>query len=243
MPGGRLNEGRRRARIGELARRYSLSSDAASALATLVDVVLTDPAAATAVHGEDRVIDDHIADSMVALNLEEVVAARALADLGSGAGFPGLPLAIARPDAAVALVESNARKSSFLERAVAACGLVNARVVNSRAESWDAGLGRCDLVTARALAPLAVVVEYGAPLLRAGGSLLVWRGGRDRHAEETAVRAAEELGLDPREPLLVHPYPAASRRHLHLFLKVRATPGRFPRRPGMAAKRPVGSGG
>jgi 16S rRNA (guanine527-N7)-methyltransferase len=231
-----------RARVGELARRYSLPREAETALVTLVRLVMTDPAAATAVRSEGRVIDDHIADSLVALELDEVGGAAAVADLGSGAGFPGLPLAIARPDASVALIESNARKSGFLERAATACNLANVRVVNSRAESWDEGLGRCDLVTARALAPLPAVVEYGAPLLPIGGSLLVWRGARDPVAEAAAAQAADELGLESRDPLLAHPYPAAVSRHLHLFLKVRPTPARFPRRPGVAAKRPLGAG-
>ncbi len=231
------------ARVSELAACYSLPSEAGSALVTLVGLVLTDPAAATAVRGVEKAIDDHVADSLVALQLDEVLGAATIADLGSGAGFPGLPLAIARPDARVALVESNARKAGFLKRAAAECGLRNARVVNSRAESWEEGVGRCDLVTARALAPLPVVLEYGAPLLAVGGSLLVWRGARDPDAEEAAARAADGLGLEPREPLSVRPYPAAERRHLHLFLKVRPTPARFPRRPGVAAKRPLGAGG
>jgi 16S rRNA (guanine527-N7)-methyltransferase len=231
-----------RARVGELATRYSLPSEAESALVTLVGLVLADPAAATAVRSVERAIDEHIADSLVALQLDEVLGAGTIADLGSGAGFPGLPLAISRPDALVALIESNARKAGFLMRAAAECGLRNARVVNSRAESWEEGFGRCDVVAARALAPLPVVLEYGAPLLRVGGSLLVWRGARDPDAEETAARAADELGLQPGEPLPVRPYPAAERRNLHLFLKVRPTPDRFPRRPGVAAKRPLGSG-
>ncbi len=232
-----------RARIGELTRRYSLPGAAGPALITLLELVMTDPAAATAVRSENGVINDHLADSLVALDLEEVRGAATIADLGSGAGFPGLPLAIARPEATVSLIESNARKCGFLERATSACGLRNVRVVNSRAEGWDEGLDSCDLVTARALAPLAVVAEYAAPLLRVGGSLLVWRGSRDRDSEEAAAVAAGELGLEPREPTQVHPYPGASRRRLHLMLKVRPTPGRFPRRPGLATKRPLGSGG
>jgi 16S rRNA (guanine527-N7)-methyltransferase len=87
-----------------------------------------------------------------------------------------------------------------------------------------------------------VVVEYAAPLLRPRGSLLVWRGARDLDAEGAAARAAHEVGLEPREPSLVHPYPAAARRHLHLFSKVKPTPAHFPRRPGVAAKRPLGAG-
>jgi 16S rRNA (guanine527-N7)-methyltransferase len=234
--------GAMRARIGELADRYSLPSEAESALVTLVALVLSDPAAATAVRSVEKAIDEHIADSLVALELDAVLGAASIADLGSGAGFPGLPLAIARPEALVALVESNARKAGFLERAALGCGLRNVRVVNSRAESWEEGVGQCDLVTARALAALPVVAEYGAPLLRVGGSLLVWRGARDPDAEKAAARAADELGLEPREPLRVNPYPAAERRHLHLFFKLRPTPTRFPRRPGVAAKRPLGAG-
>lgn len=228
------------ARIAELATRYSLSSEAESALATLVGLVLSDPAASTAVRGVDRVLDEHIADSLVALDVEEVQRASSIADLGSGSGFPGLPLAIARTDALIALVESGERKARFLNRAAAECGLRNVRVVNSRLESWEEGADRCDLVTARALAPLPVVLEYGAPLLHVRGSLLVWRGARDRDAESAAARAADELGLEAREPLLVRPFQAARRRHLHLFSKVRPTPPRFPRRPGVAAKRPLG---
>ncbi len=231
-----------RARIGDLTRRYSLPVGAESALLTLLELVMTDSAAATAMRSEDAVVDDHLADSLVALELDQVRRATVIADLGSGAGFPGLPLAVARPDATVKLVESNKRKCEFLNRAAIACGLGRARIVNSRAETWDAGIDRCDLVTARALAPLPVVVEYAAPLLRIGGSLVVWRGRRDRDAEEAAARAAGQLGLEPREPLLVRPYPAASRRHLHLMLKVRHTPAGFPRRPGVAARRPLGSG-
>ena len=231
-----------RPRIGELARRYSLPRAAEHALVTLLELVMTDPAAATAVRSEDGVIDAHLADSLTALELEEARDAATIADLGSGAGFPGLPLAIARPEAAVGLIESNARKCCFLERATTVCGLRNVRVVNSRAESWSAGIDRCDLVTARALAPLAVVVEYAAPLLKIGGSLLAWRGGRDRDSEQAAARAADVLGLEPRKPMPVQPYPASSRRHLHLMLKVRPTPERFPRRPGLATKRPLGSG-
>jgi 16S rRNA (guanine527-N7)-methyltransferase len=232
-----------RAGIDELARRYSLPACAESALIALMNLVMTDRAAATTLRSQEGVIDDHLADSLVALELDEVRGAAAIADLGSGAGFPGLPLAIARQDGTVSLVESNARKCDFLARAVRACRLCNVRVINCRAESWEGGTDRCDLVTARALAPLPVVAEYAAPLLRLGGSLVVWRGGRDRDAEQAAERAADELGLEPREPILVHPYPAASRRHLHLMLKVRPTPTGFPRRPGMAAKRPLGLDG
>lgn len=199
-----------------------------------------DPLAPTAVRDPRRVFEDHLADSLVALELDVVRSARRVADLGSGAGVPGLPLAIALPAADVALVESAARKCAFLERAVERCRVANARVVHARAEGWPEGLASFDLVTARALAPLEVVVEYAAPLLVVGGTMVAWRGRRDPVADEVAARAAAEVGLEPAGVVAVKPYPAAQNRHLYLMSKVMETPLGFPRRPGMALKRPLG---
>ncbi len=112
--------------------------------------------------------------------------------------------------------------------------------VNARAESWPEGLGACDLVTARALAPLAVVAEYAAPLLALRGSMVAWRGRREPEDEAAGDRAAAELGLELGAVVRVQPYPGALHRHLHVMRKVAPTPDRFPRRPGMARKRPLG---
>jgi 16S rRNA (guanine527-N7)-methyltransferase len=84
-------------------------------------------------------------------------------------------------------------------------------------------------------------MEYAAPLLRIGGSLVVWRGRRDPEAEAAGARAASELGLEVREPESVDPYPGAEHRYLHLVLKVKETPCGFPRREGVARKRPLGA--
>jgi 16S rRNA (guanine527-N7)-methyltransferase len=226
--------------IEAFARRYGLDRAAEGRLATLLDALTGDPLAPTSVRDPRRALEDHLADSLVALDLAAVRNAAQIADLGSGAGVPGLPLAIALPAAEVYLVESNGRKCQFISRLVAACGLANATVVNARAEDWPEGLGRFDLVTARALAPLAVVAEYGAPLLRLGGTLLVWRGRRDPADEQSALVAAGELGLDMPEAIPVDPYPGAANRHLQPMVKRAPTPQRFPRRPGMARKRPLG---
>jgi 16S rRNA (guanine527-N7)-methyltransferase len=228
------------ARLTALAERHRLAPAAVAQLRCLHGVLVEDPLAPTAVRDPIKVIDDHLADSLIALDLEPVSAARALADLGSGAGVPGLPLAIALPGAGVTLVESAARKCTFLERTAALCELGNVRVVNARVEDWPDGIGACDLVTARALGPLEVVVEYAAPLLALGGTLVVWRGRRDSAAEDAGARAAAEVGLEPREIAAVQPYPAAQSRHLHLMSKVTETPSGFPRRPGVAVKRPLG---
>jgi 16S rRNA (guanine527-N7)-methyltransferase len=229
-----------RLRIDELAEHYGLTGVARGQLTTLVCALAADALAPTMVTDPRRALDDHIADSLAALELEAVSSAREIADLGAGAGFPGLVLAIARPSAQVSLVESSSRKCEFIAAAARASSIPNATAVHTRAEAWPEGRERFDLVTARALAPLPVVAEYAAPLLKIGGTLVVWRGRREESEEQAAARAAAELGLEPGEPLRVRPYPQARNRHLHAMLKTRATPGRFPRRPGVARKRPLG---
>jgi len=224
-----------------LAARYGLPPEAVQRLRELQHLLVDDPLAPTAVRDPRKVLDDHLADSLVALELDAVRSAHSLADIGSGAGVPGLPLAIALPGVDVALVESAARKCAFLERAIARCGVANARAVHARAESWPEGIEAFDVVTARALARLDVVAEYAAPLLVVGGTLVVWRGQRDPAAETSAARAADALGLEPGQIVPVKPYPAAQSRHLHLMSKVTPTPSGFPRRPGLALKRPLGA--
>jgi 16S rRNA (guanine527-N7)-methyltransferase len=225
--------------LAALVERYSLPDRAGRQLGALVELLAGDPAAATAVRDRKRVVDEHIADSLAGLELAEVRAATSIADLGSGAGVPGVPLAIVLPAARVALLESNGRKCGFIARAVSVCEIGNAQVVNARAESWTEGRARHELVTARAVGPLVVVAEYAAPLLREGGALVAWRGRRDREAEAAADKAAAQLGLEPGEVHAVEPYPGARHRHLHVMRKVAPTPQRFPRRPGMARKRPL----
>ncbi len=220
--------------------RWHLPTAAAGQLAELADLVAVDEGAPTTVRDPQRILEDHLADSLVALELDHVNWDGRIADLGAGAGFPGLPLAIAHPEASVALVESNTRKCDFLRGAVRRLGLENAEIVRERAEQWREGVNSCDVVVARALAALPVVAEYAAPLLRTGGTLVAWRGRRDPVDETMGAIAAVELGLEPLDPIAVSPYPEALHRHLHVMVKVGPTPPRFPRRPGVARKHPLG---
>jgi 16S rRNA (guanine527-N7)-methyltransferase len=188
----------------------------------------------------DAAIDRHVADSLVALELPEVREARRIADLGAGAGWPGLALAAALPEARVALVESAVRHCRYLEKAVEVGGFANVEVVHARAEEWAEGVGVHDLVTARALAALPVLCEYAAPLLADGGALVAWKGAVPADEAAAGAAAAEILGLEVGEVRAVEPYEGAERRTLHVFCKIAPTPERFPRRAGMAVKRPLG---
>jgi 16S rRNA (guanine527-N7)-methyltransferase len=225
-------------RLEEVGRRFGVPPAGVEALRAILELQASDPTAPTAVRDPAEAVDRHVADSLVALDLPVVREAGRLADIGAGAGWPGLALAAALPEAHVALVESAARHCRYLEKAVAAGALANAEVVHARVEEWSA---TNDVVCARALAALPVLCEYAAPLLADDGVLLAWKGAVPPDEAAAGERAAELLGLQLDEVRDVDPYPVAERRTLHVFRKVAPTPERFPRRPGMAVKRPLGT--
>jgi 16S rRNA (guanine527-N7)-methyltransferase len=227
------------ARLAQLAERYALPPEAPQRLATLLDLVASEPTSITTIRDPAQGVDLHVADSLVALELSEVRGARRIADLGAGGGFPGLVLALALPDAHVALVESVGRKVALIRGAIERLALPNATAIQARAEEWAQGIDAHDLVTARALAPLPVLVEYAAPLLAVGGSLVAWKGPLEATEEADGRAAAAALGMGDPEMHPVQPFETARGRNLYLSSKVRPTPPIYPRRPGMARKRPI----
>jgi 16S rRNA (guanine527-N7)-methyltransferase len=133
-----------------------------------------------------------------------------------------------------------------IDRLIHAAGIENARSVRARVEEWGTlpvsaggGAGGYDVVTARALGSLALLVEYAAPLLREGGVLVAWKGARDPDEEAAGGRTAVVLGMRPEAVHAVVPFEGVRHRHLHVIRKVAATPAGFPRRPGLARKRPL----
>jgi 16S rRNA (guanine527-N7)-methyltransferase len=224
--------------LQRLLRRYSLPPKAGSALEALLQA-LARPEAPTSVHDRQHVLDVHIADSLTGLEIGELPAAATLADLGAGAGLPGLVLAAALPGTEVALVEATRRKCEFLRATVRAMGLENADVVCGRAEEWREGFERCDVVCARALAALPVLCEYAAPLLRENGLLVAWKGDVSESEAQDADAAASHLGLTAASVRRVFPFPGSRQLALHVFRKVAPTPAKYPRRAGIAAKRPL----
>jgi 16S rRNA (guanine527-N7)-methyltransferase len=226
-------------RLTELAARWALPDGAPAQLRGILEAVAEEPTSITTVRDPARGVDLHVADSLTGLAVPELRSARTIADLGAGGGFPGLVLAAARPEATVTLVESVGKKADFLRRTADAVDLTNVNVVTGRAESWVEGLSAQDVITARAVAPLSVLAEYAAPLLKEGGCLVAWKGRRDLSEEADGMHAAQLLGLEPRDPIPVETIPGADERRLYVYLKVSATPARFPRREGMARKRPL----
>ncbi len=191
---------------------------------------------------DDRAWQVHVADSLTGLEVQELRAARRIADVGAGAGFPGLALAAALPGAEVDLIESVGRKCEFMRRAAEAAGLANPRVINSRSEDLAAGEGReaYDVVTARAVGRLSTLAELASPLLEPNGVLVAWKGKRDPEEDEQLAAAAAELAMAPEQVLDVGERAGSRHRHLHVIRKTGPTPSNLPRRPGMAKKRPKG---
>lgn len=222
-----------------------LEPPAERALEVLLAALASDPTAPTSVRDRETARKVHVADSLSGLELEELARASRIADVGAGAGFPGLVLAAALPGTRVDLIESVGRKCEFMRRAVSGAGLQNATVVCDRAETWAAGAGEeaYEAVTARAVGTLATVAELASPLLVEGGVLVCWKGRRDAEEELRAQRAASALAMSPVEVRWVGPYAGSRHRHLHLYRKTGPTPPGLPRRPGMARKRPFGAEG
>lgn len=225
--------------LDDLGKRYGLSDGQLTRLAEILSALALDDLAPTSVREPAQALDVHLADSLVALELERVREAREIADIGAGAGFPGLPLAVALPESEVRLVESQARKCAFIERVVGVAGIENAQAICARVEEWPEGIEAHDVVLARAVAAQPIVLEYAAPLLRLGGALVDWRGRRDPEEERAGLQAAEMLGLEREALLWLEPFEGARDHHLHVWVKTRETPDRFPRRVGTAGKKPL----
>ncbi len=221
-------------------------SDLRRRLDPVLELLAADPASLSSIRDPDDAWRVHVRDSLTGLEL--VGSPSALADVGSGAGFPGLVLAAALPATRVDLIESVARKSEFIERAIAAAQLANARAIHDRAETWAAqpepagGREAYGVVTARAVGRLATLAELASPLLGEGGALVAWKGRRDPEEEAELERAREQLAMAPAEVRAVGAEAGFEHRHLHLVRKVGPTPAGLPRRPGMAKKRPLGAG-
>lgn len=209
----------------------------------LVEVLVEHPHAPTAISTAEDAWDRHVADSLSGLEVDELTGARLIADLGAGAGFPGLVLAAASPDASVELIEGSKRKCAVALELAEAAGITNVAAVSKRSEEWAAGEGRerYEVVTARAVGSLAELCELGSPLLADDGVLVAWKGARDPAEERVAAAGAPLTAMVPDRVVPVTPFAGSRDRNLHVYRKSGRTPAGLPRRPGQAHKRPLGT--
>lgn len=219
----------------------ALDPRAREALESVLELLAEERASVSSVVDE-RAWRVHVADSLTGLRVPDLAAARRIADVGAGAGFPGLALAVALPAAEVDLIESVGRKCAFMGRAIEAASIANAAVLNARSEDWANSDGReaYEAVTARAVGRLATLAELASPLLKPNGVLVAWKGKRDADEERQLERASESLAMTPEEVLDVGADAGSNHRHLHVIRKTGPTPSNLPRKSGMAKKRPKG---
>lgn len=223
-------------------RKAELDPAARAALQKVLDLLAIERASVSSITEPGRAWKVHIDDSLTGLEVPELRKATRIADIGSGAGFPGLVLAVAIPKAEVDLIESIGRKCAFIERAAKEAGIANARIKNARSEDLATGEAgeTYDVVTARAVGRLSTLAELASPLLKDNGVLVAWKGKRDEDEESQLERAADELAIRPEAILNVGDRAGSQHRHLHVIRKVGPTPAGLPRRAGMAKKRPRG---
>lgn len=166
-----------------------------------------------------------------------------LIDVGTGAGFPGIPLKIVCPAISLTLVEATQKKVVFLEHLVGRLGLRDVRILCARAEELGqrpAHREQYDWAVARAVAEMPTLVEYLLPLVRVGGTVLAQKGENAPAEVHTAEEAIRILGGKVQRLIPVHLHGIAETRYLVIVDKVAATPEKYPRRPGIPAKRPLG---
>jgi len=219
-----------------------LSDAQRRALATVLELLAAERASVSSVT-DDRAWKVHVEDSLTGLEVAELRTASRIADIGSGAGFPGLVLATAMPRAQVDMIESIGRKTAFITHAAKAAGIPNAFALTARAEDVareETARDSYDVVTARAVGRLSTLAELAAPLLKEGGVLVAWKGKRDEDEEAQMSRAADSLSMTPEQILDVGHRAGSEHRHLHVIRKSGPTPPDLPRKSGMAKKRPRG---
>ena len=220
-----------------------LTPEARLKLEAVLGLIAADPRSLTSVRDPEEAWRAHVDDSLTGLEVPALRDASRIADLGAGAGFPGLVLALALPQAQVDLIESVGRKCDFMREAAEKAAITNVRVVNARSEEHAApgaaGREAYDAVTARAVARLATLAELASPLLREGGVLVAWKGRRDAEEEAELERARKATAMEPEDVIEVGESAGYEHRHLHILRKRGITPVNLPRRPGMAKKRPL----
>ncbi|MBS1893615.1 MAG: 16S rRNA (guanine(527)-N(7))-methyltransferase RsmG [Actinobacteria bacterium] len=219
----------------------SLSAARRRSLETVLALLAEERASVSSVV-DDRAWKVHVEDSLTGLEVPELRTASRIADVGAGAGFPGLVLAVALPDAHVDLIESVGRKTAFIERAAEAANIPNATAVTARAEDVARGEAResYDVVTSRAVGRLSTLAELASPLLHENGLLIAWKGKRDVEEEHQLEQASESLAMTPERILDVGHRAGSEHRHLHVIRKSGPTPTNLPRKSGLAKKRPLG---
>ena len=198
----------------------------------------------TAVITEREALEKHFLDSLSVLRYGFIREETNMIDVGTGAGFPGLVLAMARPDLEVTLLDSQRKRLLFLERVIDETGTGNVTIIHSRAEDGARRKelrGQFDYATARALAPLNILCEYLLPFVKINGYALCWKGPAINEEMASGTKAAHILGGRIEMPVVCS---VEGQNWSHIILpikKLHSTPGTYPRKAGTPKNKPLGT--
>src|SRR5215211_2688146 len=196
----------------------------------------------TAIRDSESIRTKHFLDSFSCVLAWKGSPPDQLIDVGTGAGFPGIPLKILYPNLKLTLVESVGKKAMFCQHIVRVLGLEHVEVIQARAEDVGQDIQhreKYDWAVARAVANLHVLSEYLIPLVKLGGAMLAQKGESGPAEAQSAENAMELLGGKLKQLIPVNLPGVADDRYLILVEKVAATPPKYPRKPGVAAKQPL----
>ncbi|HEX3050291.1 MAG TPA: 16S rRNA (guanine(527)-N(7))-methyltransferase RsmG [Aggregatilineaceae bacterium] len=196
----------------------------------------------TAITEPDAIEMRHFLDSLTVIKAVPMTAGQRVIDVGTGAGFPGLPLRLMFPSIELTLLEATAKKTSFLEHIKARLNLNNVRIVTARAEEAgqdSAHREQFDVVVARAVAQMQVLGEYLLPLCKVGGKCVALKGENAVSEARQAEQALKILGGHVSKVVEMELPQVPETHHLVVIQKVAATPPQYPRRTGMPTKRPL----
>lgn len=196
----------------------------------------------TTIRDEEAIRIKHFLDSFSCVLAWRANPPQRLVDVGTGAGFPGIPLKILYPNMKLTLVESVGKKAMFCHHIVRVLGLEGVDVIRARAED----IGKkpqhresYDWAVARAVANLNILSEYLLPLVKVGGTMLAQKGESGPAEAQAAEKAMELLGGKLKQLIPVNLPGVADDRYIVLVDKIAATPPKYPRKPGMPAKQPL----
>ena len=196
----------------------------------------------TAILDEREAALKHFVDSLTCLRAVAIKKGALILDVGAGAGFPGIPLKICRPDLNITMIEAAEKKANFLKNVINELKLDNIEALHARAEDFGRnknGRGKYDVVVSRAVAALAVLAEYCLPPLRAGGVFLAMKGPNIQEEIKAAESALAVLGGVLKKTVDIQLPLTGDRRKLVVIGKIKVTPAIYPRRAGIPAKNPL----
>lgn len=199
----------------------------------------------TSIENPEDIVLKHFIDSLTCLKAVSLSEGLKVLDLGTGAGFPGIPLAIYQPQIDLTLVDSMRKRAEFLKHLKCVLGLPEIKILCGRAEEYGRDKTereQYELILSRAVSNLSVLAELALPFLRIGGRFLAMKGKEVREEIETARETIVLLGGGLKEVTEIILPMIDQKRHLVLINKEKETPDRYPRRPGIPQKRPIFQG-